>query len=277
MMPRPLVWRRGQIIVINAEQDHSAEENGQPILSHLVELRTRLIWVFGVMILGTALSFLYVDEIYSFLVQPLADSMDGDDTNRLIYTGLTEAFFTYMKVAFFSGIFLTFPVLLLQVWMFVAPGLYANERRAFLPFLIATPVLFFAGGACVYYLVLPMAWPFFLSFQSTGADMALPIQLEARVSEYLDLIMTLIFAFGLCFQLPVLLTLLGRAGIVSADFLARNRKYAIIVAFVLAALLTPPDIISQVMLAVPLLGLYELSIVLIRISKPKGEGKGEAS
>lgn len=259
--------------MIEADDKDVAEEGGQPILSHLVELRTRLMWVFGVMILGTAISFIYVDEIYSFLVQPLADSMDSNDTNRLIYTGLTEAFFTYMKVAFFAGIFLTFPVLLLQVWMFVAPGLYANEKNAFLPFLIATPVLFFAGGACVYYFVLPMAWPFFLSFQSTGADMALPIQLEARVSEYLDLIMTLIFAFGLCFQLPVLLTLLGRAGVISADFLARNRKYAIIVAFVLAALLTPPDIISQVMLAVPLLGLYELSIVLIRMSAPKNKAE----
>ncbi len=263
--------------MIEADDKDVAEEGGQPILSHLVELRTRLMWVFGVMILGTAISFIYVDEIYSFLVQPLADSMDSNDTNRLIYTGLTEAFFTYMKVAFFAGIFLTFPVLLLQVWMFVAPGLYANEKNAFLPFLIATPVLFFAGGACVYYFVLPMAWPFFLSFQSTGADMALPIQLEARVSEYLDLIMTLIFAFGLCFQLPVLLTLLGRAGVISADFLARNRKYAIIVAFVLAALLTPPDIISQVMLAVPLLGLYELSIVLIRMSAPKNKAEEAAS
>lgn len=263
--------------MIDVDDKDVAEESGQPILSHLVELRTRLMWVFGVMILGTAISFIYVDEIYSFLVQPLADSMDSNDTNRLIYTGLTEAFFTYMKVAFFAGIFLTFPVLLLQVWMFVAPGLYANEKSAFLPFLIATPVLFFAGGACVYYFVLPMAWPFFLSFQSTGADMALPIQLEARVSEYLDLIMTLIFAFGLCFQLPVLLTLLGRAGVISADFLARNRKYAIIVAFVLAALLTPPDIISQVMLAVPLLGLYELSIVLIRMSAPKNKAEEVAS
>ena len=134
--------------MIEADDKDVAEEGGQPILSHLVELRTRLMWVFGVMILGTAISFIYVDEIYSFLVQPLADSMDSNDTNRLIYTGLTEAFFTYMKVAFFAGIFLTFPVLLLQVWMFVAPGLYANEKNAFLPFLIATPVLFFAGGAC---------------------------------------------------------------------------------------------------------------------------------
>jgi len=238
------------------------------LYTSLVELRTRLLWVFIVMAVGTSLCFVFVDEIYDFLVKPLADSMGEGDTNRLIYTGLTEAFFTYMKVAFFAGIFLTFPVLLLQIWMFVAPGLYENEKSAFLPFLVATPLLFFAGGACVYYIVLPMAWPFFLSFQSTGVDMALPIQLEARVSEYLDLIMTLIFAFGLCFQLPVFLTLLGKAGIISAQFLADKRKYAIIIAFIMAAFLTPPDIISQVMLAVPLLVLYELSIFLIKRVSP---------
>lgn len=240
------------------------DQKRQPIMSHVIELRMRLLRVMLVMVLGTAVSFVFVDEIYSFLVQPLADSMTQNDTNRLIYTGLTEAFFTYMKVAFFAGVFLTFPVLLMQVWMFIAPGLYANERSVFLPFLVATPILFFLGGACVYYIVLPTAWPFFLSFQSNGSDMALPIQLEARVSEYLDLIMTLIFAFGLCFQLPVVLTLMGRAGIISADFLVKNRKYAVIVVFIIAALLTPPDIMSQILLALPIMALYEISIFLIR-------------
>lgn len=243
------------------------DETAKPLMEHLFELRKRLLWVIGVMVFGTAICFAFVDDIYSFLVQPLANSMNENDTNRLIYTGLTEAFFTYMKVAFFAGIFLTFPILLMQVWMFAAPGLYANEKRVFFPFLVATPILFFAGGALVYYVVLPMAWPFFLSFQSTGADTALPIQLEARVSEYLDLIMTLIFAFGLCFQLPVFLTLLGRAGAISPEFLAKQRKYAIIITFILAAFLTPPDVISQVMLALPILALYELSIILIKIGR----------
>jgi sec-independent protein translocase protein TatC len=244
-------------------------ETAKPLMEHLIELRTRLLWVFITMAVGTGICFFFVEDIYGVLVHPLAEAMGQGDTQRLIYTGLTEAFFTYFKVAFFAGIFLTFPMLLLQVWKFIAPGLYKNERRAFLPFLIATPVLFFIGGAMVYYVVLPMAWPFFLSFQSTGAETTLPIQLEARVSEYLDLIMALIFAFGVCFQLPVVLTLMAKAGLITADHLKKFRKYAIVIIFTVAAILTPPDVLSQIFLAVPLWALYEISIVLIHYVQPK--------
>ncbi|MCB1555680.1 MAG: twin-arginine translocase subunit TatC [Alphaproteobacteria bacterium] len=240
-----------------------------PLFDHLVELRRRLLWVLATLAGGTALCFLFVEPIYGFLVRPLAAAMGTESTRRLIYTGLTEAFFTYVKVAFFAGAFLTFPVLAMHVWKFIAPGLYKQERRAFLPFLAATPVLFFLGGAMVYYVVMPLAWRFFLGFQSEAAETVLPIQLEARVGEYLDLVMVLIFAFGLCFQLPVLLTLLGRAELVSAAGLAKKRKYAIVGTFVVAAFLTPPDVISQILLAVPILALYELSIFLVRRAEKK--------
>ncbi|HEY0900494.1 MAG TPA: twin-arginine translocase subunit TatC, partial [Micavibrio sp.] len=162
------------------------------------------------------------------------------------------------------GMFLTFPIIAAQIWKFVAPGLYKNERRAFLPFLVATPLLFLSGAALVYYGLMPMAWHFFLSFQSDGGATALPIKLEARVGEYLDLVMLLIFAFGLCFQLPVLLVLLGRAGLITAAQLAKGRRYAIVIAFAVAAVLTPPDVLSQFALAVPIILLYEISILIIR-------------
>jgi sec-independent protein translocase protein TatC len=183
----------------------------------------------------------------------------------MIYTGLTEAFLTYVKVAFWAGTFLTFPFVASQLWMFIAPGLYRKEKQAFLPFLIATPVLFFLGAAMAYYVVFPLAWKFFVSFETPGGPGMLPIQLEARVAEYLSLVMKLLFAFGLAFQLPVALTLMGRVGLISAEQLSKNRRFAIVGVFAGAAVITPPDIISQITLAIPILVLYEISIIAVRM------------
>jgi sec-independent protein translocase protein TatC len=240
---------------------------GMSMVAHLLELRRRLIYSMVAFIAASLACYHFAGDIYAFLVRPLATVLQGEN-RRLIYTGLAEAFFTYMKLALFAGGFLSFPVVAVQLWMFVAPGLYKNEKKAFLPFLAATPVLFLTGAAFVYYLVIPMAWKFFAGFESLAPqNNGLPIQLEARVGEYLSLVMTLIFAFGLCFQMPVLLTLLARVGIISAKALVEKRRYAIVGIFVAAAILTPPDVLSQIMLAVPLLLLYEISVLLVKATE----------
>ncbi|RCK24821.1 preprotein translocase subunit TatC [Thalassospira profundimaris] len=244
-----------------------SHDKQMPIMEHLIELRNRLTWAVLALFITFAVCYYFVEDIYGFLVRPLANEMGPD--RRMIYTALTEVFFTYVKVSFFAACFVSAPVFLGQLWAFVAPGLYKNERSAFLPFLFATPVLFLMGGALVYYFIMPLAWKFFLSFEHAGDGSGLAIQLEAKVGEYLSLVMKLIFAFGLCFQLPVLLTLMARAGIVTADGLARRRKYAVVIAFVFAAILTPPDLISQVGLGIPIIILYEISIVMARISERK--------
>lgn len=236
-----------------------------PLLDHLIELRRRLLWSAVAMVV-LFLAFFYVSEpIFKFLAAPL----QARTSEPLIYTSLTEAFFTYIKLAFFAAFLIGFPFFAVQIWMFVAPGLYRHERAAFLPFLISTPIMFYLGAAGVYYFVVPVAWDFFIAFETED------IKLLPKVSEYLSLVMHLMFAFGLAFELPVLLTLLVRVGIVSSAGLASKRRYAIVAAFILAAILTPPDVISQVSLAVPVILLYEVAIIIGRLIEKKRKTEDE--
>ena len=237
---------------------------------HLTELRSRLLKSVIFVFFFFVISYTFADNIYNFLVQPYADAVKGDNLNRrLIFTALQETFLTYLKVAFFAAIFIGSPIVITQIWKFIAPGLYKNEKMALLPYLIATPVLFLLGGMLVYYLVMPLAIKFFLSFETTAQINTLPIQLEAKVNEYLSLIMRLIFAFGLSFQLPILLSLLARVGFVDSEYLKKRRRYVVVIIFAVAAILTPPDPITQIGLGIPLLILYELSILSVKYIERK--------
>lgn len=251
-------------------QDDPIDDKPMPLLEHLVELRRRLLWSAGAFFICFGICYYFSRDIYSFLVQPLAHILEERGGNRrMIYTQLYEAFFTYLRVAFFGAAFVSFPVVAGQVYLFVAPGLYRSEKRAIRPFLIATPVLFLLGAALAYYFIFPAAWRFFLSFETPTGAGGLPIELEAKVSEYLSLVMKLVFAFGVAFQLPVLLTLLAKVGIVTSSGLKRYRRYAWVGMFIVAAIITPPDVITQTGLALPLIALYEISIQTARLVEPK--------
>jgi sec-independent protein translocase protein TatC len=244
------------------------EASKAPLIEHLIELRRRLLWSLLAIAIAFAICFWFAKPIYNILVWPYRVAVGVDTPIEMIFTAPQEFFFTQVKLALFGAVFIAFPVIASQIYMFVAPGLYRSERQAFLPFLIATPILFLLGAGLVYFVVMPLAMKFFLSMQQTGGG---PVQivLTARVSEYLSLIMTLILGFGICFQLPVLLTLLARAGFVTSEGLKRYRRHAILAVFVVAAVLTPPDPISQISLAIPTVLLYEGSILAVRMVEKK--------
>ena len=260
-----------------SKKDEDIEASKAPLISHLIELRDRLKWAVLFFFLAFCFCYYFANVIYDFLVDPLYKIYlkNGVENPRMIYTALTEAFFTYLKVSFYGALFISFPILAMQIYKFAAPGLYKNEKKDFLPFLIATPILFGLGAALVYYFIFPLAWNFFLGFQTSTAGVGMAIELEAKVNEYLSLVLKLMFAFGLAFQIPVALTLLARAGLVNSSQLKKRRKYAIVIAFVVAAILTPPDLISQIGLGIPIIILFEISIYLAVIFENRKKRKSE--
>jgi len=248
------------------------DQNDKPgsFVGHLTELRSRLIKSFVFLIILFIVCYIFSTDIYRFLVQPYTDAVLNENLDRrLIFTALHEAFLTYLKVAFFAAFFISSPFFLAQLWKFIAPGLYKNEKQALLPYLVATPTLFILGGCIVYYLIMPLAIKFFLGFETVAEPGVIAIQLEAKVNEYLSLVMRLIFAFGVSFQLPVILSLLARIGVIDSEYLRQRRKYFVVIIFALAAVLTPPDPITQIGLALPLLLLYELSIFTVKFIEKK--------
>lgn len=257
---------------MSSDQDE-IDQSAAPLLEHLIELRRRLIWSIVAFFLAFVLCFAFAKHLFNLLVLPYQWALDwaGMDRSKaaLIYTAPQEFFFTQVKVAMFGGLVLAFPMIASQIYKFVAPGLYKHERSAFLPFLVASPMLFLIGGALVYFFFTPMVMWFFLAMQQSGADGEVQISLLPKVSEYLSLIMTLIFAFGLVFQLPVVTSLMAKVGLVTAQGLRDKRKYAIVIAFVVAAVLTPPDPASQIGLAIPAILLYEISIWLAQMIEKK--------
>ncbi|MBY5825602.1 twin-arginine translocase subunit TatC [Rhizobium leguminosarum] len=245
------------------------EDKPQPLIEHLMELRTRLMWSIGAFFVAFIACFFFAKDLFNYLVIPYKTAVQWANLDvekaQLIYTAPQEFFFTQVKVAMFGGLVVAFPIIAAQVYKFVAPGLYKNERQAFLPFLVASPVLFLMGGALVYFFFTPMVMWFFLSMQQAPGHDEIAISLMPKVSEYLSLIMTLVFSFGLVFQLPVITTLLARVGLLTSQWLAEKRKFAIVLAFVVAAVLTPPDPMSQIGLAIPTILLYEISIYAARL------------
>jgi sec-independent protein translocase protein TatC len=263
---------------VEDKKEDEIEASRAPLLTHLMELRTRLMWALLAILIAFVACFAFAKQIYNILILPYEWAAGEGRDIKLIYTAPQEFFITQMKLALFGALFIAFPVIATQIYRFVAPGLYRNERKQFIPYLIATPILFLVGAAVVFFVMMPLAMTFFLSLEQESVDGGASIELLPKVNEYLSLVTALILAFGLTFQLPVVLTLLARIGVVNYDMLKRGRRYAIVLAFVAAAILTPPDIISQFALAVPTIVLFEISLLTVRwVEKRKAAAEAAAA
>ncbi len=264
------------MITPTPEDEEALEATKAPLMEHLIELRKRLVWGMLSFAVAFVIAFYFSRDIFNFLVQPLHHVLKGTPSDHLVYTALTEFFFTEVKIGMFGGLCIGFPFIAAQIWLFIAPGLYKHEKAAFLPFLVAAPIMFTAGAAFVYYVMLPFSITFFAGFQAPAANGAMAVQLLPKVDEYLDLVMRLMAAFGLTFQLPVVLSILARIGLVTTKHLNDMRRYAYVGLTAVAAVITPPDWFSMVSLAVPLIGLYEVSLLCVWLIQ-KSRSKADAA